>query len=490
MQRTLPLGLLALAAFALPATAMYVDPQGRGEVLLFPYYTVNAGQATVLTLHNSTARSKALRVQLRESYNGRDVGDFSVYLGPHDSWTGTVFGVGNTQPARLHTRDLSCTAPDKPEWTAHPGGGWSFDFTPYGFMFDSEDTGPTTPSRTHEGYVQVFELAELDGPLADAVDSNGPRNCPRVRDIDPASTNLLPPDGGLSGRFAVVDVAAGTMFAGTATAIAGFSEYVLFSELAVVPEYLRKGNNGQNPVTATVLVDGRWRDLRFSPYMPHRSIDAVSAVLTTDSLLGDVVREPGAASFTEWVLTAPTKPYYTDSYHLGWIDLSTPAPAEPPYDHRFGERYPGASCSRFEASGWDREGNAVALTAPSLPKPPEYLPAHSLCGVADVVYFGDAPASGVTPVLGSARGVRVWNPQPAFEAGSVRLSFATNNAGAPRLGQPDLDGTRMVGLPLISFAAIKYTNGNVTPGVLANYTYGVSLTGNASCVRADAECGN
>lgn len=490
MQRALCLGLIALAVTPLPATAMYVDPQGRGEVLLFPYYTVNANQATVLTLQNGTARAKALRVQLRESYNGRDVGDFSVYLGPHDSWTGTVFGLGSTEPARVHTRDLSCTSPDKPEWAAQPGGGWSFGLITSTYNYDSEDSGPTAPSRTHEGYVQVFELAELDGPLADAVDSNGPRNCARVRDVDPINPSLLPPGGGLSGRFAVVDVAAGTLFAGNATAIADFSEHVLFSDLAVVPEYLRWGNSGPNPVKATVLVDGRWRDLRFSPYLPHRSIDAVSAVLTTDSLLGDVVREPGAASFTEWVLTAPTKPYYTDSYHLGWIDLSTPAPADPPYDHRFGEHYPGASCSRFDASAWDREGNAVMLTAPSLPKPPDYLPAHSLCGVADVVYFGDTPASGVSPVLGSPRAIRVWNPQPAFDAGTVRLSFATNNAGAPRLGQPDLDGARMIGLPLISFAAIKYTNGNVTPGVLANYTYAVSLGGNAACVRAGGDCGN
>jgi hypothetical protein len=37
-----------------------------------------------------------------------------------------------------------------------------------------------------------------------------------------------------------------------------------------------------------------------------RCVDAISAVLMTDTLLGDVTRESGLGSHAEWIVTAPT----------------------------------------------------------------------------------------------------------------------------------------------------------------------------------------
>ena len=50
------LSLLALAASA--QGALYLAPDGEGQVLLYPYYTVNAGQATLLTLANDSDHGK------------------------------------------------------------------------------------------------------------------------------------------------------------------------------------------------------------------------------------------------------------------------------------------------------------------------------------------------------------------------------------------------------------------------------------------------
>ncbi|TDR45954.1 hypothetical protein DFR29_104391 [Tahibacter aquaticus] len=487
-------GLLALSAASMPASAMFVNSQGTGQLLLFPYYTVHNGQSTILRLHNGTPRAKSLRVQLRESYNGRDTLDFALFLGPYDSWTGSVVSVGESVPAQLRTRDTSCTAPDKPEWTMQPDGGWSADLMTFYFDNDMADTGPTLPSRTHEGYVQVFELAELAGPLADAVDSNGPRNCPLVRDVDPINPNLLRPGGGLSGDFAIVDVAAGTLLGGSATAIDDFSRSPLYSQTDIVQNYLRLGNSGpEQPVKASVLLDGSWRELLFSLRDPFRAIDAVSAVLATDAVAGEVLHEPETGSFTEWVLTAPSKPYHADTLYLGWSSWTTPEPAVPPYEQLFGGTVYAASCAQFDANAWDTEGSPVSLR-PDVPpetgeSPSRVLPEFSLCGVTDVVYFGPAPASGRTPVLGSPRGVRVWNPQPGFEAGTVQLSFARNTAGAPRLLRPDLNGVRLRGLPLIGFAATKYINTNISPGVLANHVYAQSLVRSTTCGDAQGNTG-
>jgi hypothetical protein len=50
-------------------------------VLIYPYYTVNAGLARCL-LVNTTPAGKALKVRIHEGYNGRDVLDFNLYLSP------------------------------------------------------------------------------------------------------------------------------------------------------------------------------------------------------------------------------------------------------------------------------------------------------------------------------------------------------------------------------------------------------------------------
>lgn len=100
---------LALALTANQAQAVPVSPNGNGQVLLFPYYTVQSRQSTLLTLSNSSEHAKIRQVNFRGGYNGRHVLGFDLVPGTRDSWSGTVFSQPNA--AALTTSDSSGTLP-------------------------------------------------------------------------------------------------------------------------------------------------------------------------------------------------------------------------------------------------------------------------------------------------------------------------------------------------------------------------------------------
>ena len=77
-------GIAGVAGFAGLANAVDLNPDGLGQVLIYPYYTVNKGQDTLFTVVNTTAIGKAVKVRFLEGYNSREVLDFNLFLSPHD----------------------------------------------------------------------------------------------------------------------------------------------------------------------------------------------------------------------------------------------------------------------------------------------------------------------------------------------------------------------------------------------------------------------
>ena len=55
-------GLAGVAVIANMANAVNLNPDGLGQVLLYPYYTVNGGQNTLLSVVNTTNVGKAVKV--------------------------------------------------------------------------------------------------------------------------------------------------------------------------------------------------------------------------------------------------------------------------------------------------------------------------------------------------------------------------------------------------------------------------------------------
>lgn len=491
LHRLLPLALSLLAVS--PAGALYVNSKGTGQLLLFPYYTTNAGQSTLLSVTNTTDRAKALRVAFHEGYNSREVLDFFVFLAPRDSWTATVFAQDGTD-ARIMTRDESCTAPDTSQWTApFPGGGYQQVFLEFAYTGFSQDTGPVDLTRRREGHFEIVELAELEGQLAAAITGIHPPDCRPLQAFDPGSTNIKKPGGGLSGDFAVIDVAEGTLFGGRATAIDDYSQWSLFNDTGTVYQYLAMANSGDGRADAVLPAEDGSSTLSYSIASADGfsgSIRALDAVLMADSLYGSMSREAGVGSHTEWVVTAPTKFLHTDPALLPSSQDGTILGPHPPFGEVFGSVYPGGSCSRYTASAYDREGRAVTFVQdPEFSAgPPGQHPQHALCFATNVVHFSDRAADGTTPLLGSRLGSKLWNPVPAAETASVRIDVgARPGTSAFNLLPAGTVGPALRGLPLIGFEAVRYVNGNVTPGTLANYTSASPLRSRTVCAKANGE---
>lgn len=66
-------GIAGVAGFAGLANAVDLNPDGLGQVLIYPYYTVNKSQDTLLSVVNTdSVNGKAVKVRFLEGYNSRD----------------------------------------------------------------------------------------------------------------------------------------------------------------------------------------------------------------------------------------------------------------------------------------------------------------------------------------------------------------------------------------------------------------------------------
>src|SRR5690606_11834675 len=93
------------------AQAVNVNPDGLGQALIYPYYTVRtvSGDAynSLLSVVNSTASAKGVKVRFLEGKNSREVLDFNLYLSAFDVWTAAIVPTENG--AGVTTNDVSCT---------------------------------------------------------------------------------------------------------------------------------------------------------------------------------------------------------------------------------------------------------------------------------------------------------------------------------------------------------------------------------------------
>ena len=83
-------GTMALAASY--TDHVKIAPNGKGDMLLFPWYIADAsGWETKLTVTNTDqVYSVVAKLVVRESFNSKELLDFLIYLSPADVWTGTL----------------------------------------------------------------------------------------------------------------------------------------------------------------------------------------------------------------------------------------------------------------------------------------------------------------------------------------------------------------------------------------------------------------
>lgn len=483
-------GITLGLALAGQAGAVHVNPRGTGQVLLYPYYTVNKDQQTYVTLVNTTGNAKVAQVSFREGRNSRTVLDFKVFLSPFDVWAGTVFALEDVageggDGAAVLTSDRSCTSPSF--WT---GGHGMINGSPYARFISSSfenDGGPQGSARTREGHIEIVALADLTGSLADAVTHrNGvPVDCARVANLNAPTAEMVPPGGGLLGSGAVINVGQGTYFSFRADALDDFTSRTLITGLDVLVDPLGEVNDaGSGNATARVFTSDGIVEARYGGDTPNVRIDAVSAVLMADMLYNDYLVEPAIGASSDWVITFPSKRFYTDPF-AGAGD--GPA-ALPPFVELFDE---GASCIQTQITYYDREETTVASGGfPGIPPAPLR---PRLCYGANVLTFGSDTSPDASAVLGSRLVAVGFGLDPAFKAGSARLDLdpdAEPHALRPSLalGGAGSSGKVFHGLPAIGFWATNLVNNNVADGVMSNYSAAVPHATRVTCTVGGSGC--
>lgn len=484
MKRILGITALCLlcAGFALPAGAVSLNPKGLGQVLLYPYYTVNKNQDTVMTVVNTYGVGKLVKVRFMEGYNGRAVLEFNLYLSAYDVWSAVVSSpdATATSGARLSWSDSSCIAPFSQN--PAPFVSSAYDGTQAGMPNDS---GPQTIARTREGHIEIIAMGDIDpgselgkaithSGSADLPDSGVPAaangaagNCPGIEALTLAAAgNMDTPTSTLFGSAAVINVGEGTFFAYNADAITGFTAVPLLTETGTDHGTLADANspeatNGRARAYVMTTNGGVPLALDYA-----RGIDAVSAVFMADTLYNEFLAGAGLGANTDWVVTFPTRRYYVDQKLYPSNTLS-------PFFGAFadGKSSFGAKPNIFDREeGFPSRGKCPPLSASCM------YPTIDLSKEVNVISFLTAPAEG-TPsgVLGSQLTVNFdpYGFAPYGDAGWMRLTLGTANVVLNEgLGSGKTsDGKELilVGAPVAGFMVYNVINTNAQPGKLANY---------------------
>ena len=460
-RKALSSAILGLGAVAGTAHAVYEDPSGLGQALIYPYYTVQSagGNAynTYVSVVNTTSRAKALKVRFREGKNSREVLDFNLYLSPNDVWTAAVIPTDTSASAgaRLITADKSCTAPTI--------GSNGIDFRNYAYVGAAADNAGTGVDRTREGYLEVVEMATLTGSIATAVTHvNGtPANCGAVQPSAfsaasaPAGT-FTPPNGGVTGSYTLINVQNGADMGGNPVVLANFTNSVIYTDVGD-----ETTNLGSAQPVAVVVVNqqtgasGPGATVYTAGYASGQ--DAVSAALMHSNVINEYVLDAATKSATDWVMTFPTKRFYV-----------TTTGATTPFTNKFTS---SGACEPISFSYFNREeAGQVAASGDFSPLPA--VQTQAICWESQVLQISNG--SSATGVLGSQNQLTV-TVQPTFQNGWANLSFTGTNATTTGLSSlagavvtnvntgASVTGTAQFrGLPVVGFMARTLNNGTLT----------------------------
>ena len=87
-----------------PGTPIYVNPNGLGEVLHFPYYSSRDNRRSVFNITNTSGEHVVVKVIAREGKNSHHVLDFTIVMSPYDVWAGLIRGATAAEVTELNNR--------------------------------------------------------------------------------------------------------------------------------------------------------------------------------------------------------------------------------------------------------------------------------------------------------------------------------------------------------------------------------------------------
>lgn len=439
-------------ASALPdpgAGAVHVNPNGLGQALIFPYYSVRGDLKSFFNITNTSLDTVAVKIRFYEGHNSRDALDFVVVLSPNDVWAAFVeAGPGLGDAPVVKTLDNSCVvgAPDI------KGSGQPLSNVGYSDAIPVfEDQGTNSIDRTREGYFVAIAMGKVptgsafDETVAAVVGTNAwsgsvaynalhqangvPNSCdnvdlafvatanttlpvdfpftdtdtPTLGDGDAAAIDefeaFAPGENPLKGNFSIINADSGIGAGNAAVALADF--------MTIAP-----ATPGTNLVTAQnfpyflepslASADGIWT---------VSGLTAVETALSSDGIANEWANNPLSGAQTDWVITFPTKGFHVDHEDVDGVTTAVNIQAS---NNQWRVGHLALIGTIFEdnidangaevtigMTGYDREEqDAVAEsgnTTPS-PFPPGGVTDLVLQGEANIIAFGP---SGTASALGA-----------------------------------------------------------------------------------------
>ena len=330
-------GLAGAAGIAGTAQAVNINPDGLGQVLIYPYYTSRGGNQTLLSVVNTTEDAKAVKVRFLEGYNSREVLDFNMYMSAYDVWVAAIADDGAGTPT-LYIPDSTCTVPYLFEQDSDGDGVGEQAFLPFAYTGANADGGPSGIDRASEGHFEMIEMGNVTNDTETAKtlgsasaathvvteDGPRPRDCQQLVDnwtifgvgpdglwIQDNSADIARGNGGLFGGAAIINVDNGTMYGYSARAIQGFDNSD-DAHLHFVPGDIQPGLNDGNRSDATIFFGEPLAEAVTLSYAGQRTVDAVSAVFMKENIMNEYNIETDLNALSEWVITFPTKNFYVD----------------------------------------------------------------------------------------------------------------------------------------------------------------------------------
>ena len=528
---------LAVAASAagmtgLATAQMYVNTEHTGEALIFPFYSAQNGNDTLISIANTTADTKAVKVRIIESQESEEVLDFNLYMSPQDHFSFAITADGDG--AKLVTADTSCTVP------AITDGEQAFtdllllEAAGADAAADPAQELGDAASREQIGYIEVIEMGQVvdadlvtaithvDGVPADCsvvvdawsivddvegawyADANGEEvgvSGSAAANIGTTGMGAAWNGGGLYGVATVINVAEGTAFGYDAVAIENLvDDGNTGSVLHYAPGDTRPDfTDTAISTTASVAIDGALVTYTNNDVLANSTpYNTVSAVLMSDSISNDYVVDPTINALTDWIVTMPTKSHYEDAV-LVWTEPFS-------YGYVGGESGTAANyandCQPFSLTVYDREEGT--LEPPAIPEAdptndsPQFSPYIRpeveegvtpdgadpvLCSETTVVHFGTASATNTSEADEDPEVMRTLSnvnsllsdEDQDFVAGWAVMDLSGEALNNPVNNDRLLPGTvagadfdQLRGLPVTGFAVVEYTNG-VLGSAIANY---------------------
>ena len=452
-----------LLLFLTHVQAASLNHEGIGEALIFPYYTVNNGLDTLISVSNLNPGTKALRIRFLEGNNGQEVLSFSLYLGAFDMWTAAV--TATATGAQLISSDTSCTLNfSSPQ-----------NFTNNVYLSDQGSEGQ---ERLREGHFEIIEMGEVTDPnlsLAASYTNNGqPPNCDALKNAwEPGGQWHTDPNNGISsakgeltGQAIIVNVQSGTAVSYNAEAITGF--YGMQAFLHTEPSSLLPNLASAEPRSLitynNTVYESEWSS----------GIDAITALFMRSNLYNNFSFVESIEAKTETVITLPTKRFYTQPEtgpllpFFSVFESNRPGEAracEAVYTYLIsqeGQLIDPFACALGSCGGGTSEGMAFCLTT-------------------NVIQFKKSPL--ITPVSDSILGSKnlpVLSRESSFGGSIDFLNFetlvSTQEFTSGRFEIAFLNSMNdrensftYEGLPVTGFTVQQYTNNNAQPNILAQY---------------------